>query len=233
MNIVPPANMKRPTQLPLAWPIVPVFSREQFIVSPSNADALAFIEKWPDWTAPVAALHGPPGCGKTHLASIWRAISGAEQLSAATLTMEAVRAECARVIEDVDSTDPAPERDTALFAAIENARLHVPLLLTGVAPPSLWPCTLPDLSSRFSAVIALQLKNPDEGVLAGLAQKLFADRQIPVSGDVIDHILRVLDRSPAALREFVAKADAAALAEARPVTVGLVRRLLADRPGGS
>jgi hypothetical protein len=35
-----------------------------------------------------------------------------------------------------------------------------------------------------------------------------------------------LERSPSAIRDFVAHADATALAEKRPVTVGLIRELL-------
>jgi chromosomal replication initiation ATPase DnaA len=83
------------------------------------------------------------------------------------------------------------------------------------------------LASRFSSLIALPVRIPDERVLAGLAQKLFADRQLLVPDDVIERILLALERSPAAVRAFVAEADAAALAEARPVNLSLVRRLLA------
>jgi chromosomal replication initiation ATPase DnaA len=225
--------MKKPAQLPLDLPFSPALSREEFIVSPANAEALAFIERWPDWSVPIAALYGPAGCGKTHLASIWRTTSGAELVSARELRVSTVQSQTPRVIEDIDATEPTRERDSVLFAAMQTAGADVPLLLTGVAPPSHWPCALPDLASRFSAVVAVSLRVPDESVLAALAQKLFADRQLPVPEDVIAHMLLVLERSPAAVRAFVAEADAAALAEARPVNLFLVRRLLAARARGS
>jgi hypothetical protein len=45
--------------------------------------------------------------------------------------------------------------------------------------------------------------------------------------------LRALERSPAAVREFVARADAKALAEGRSINSALVRELLAaSAPGG-
>ena len=225
--------MKKPAQLPMAFPFSPALSREDFIVSSANVEALAFIEQWREWAVPTAGIYGPGGCGKTHLASIWRAMCGAEQLSAKELRTAAVQTQRARVIEDVDTSQPTQERDSALFAAMQSAAPHAPLLLTGVAPPSLWPSVLPDLASRFSALVALSVGIPDEGVLAGLAQKLFADRQLPVPDEVIGHMLLVLERSPAAVRDFVAKADEAALAECRPVNLSLVRRLLAERQGGS
>lgn len=233
LNIGPAVQMKKPAQLPLFLPFSPVLSREEFVVSPANAEAFAFIDSWPDWIVPIAAIYGPAGCGKTHLASIWREESGAELLSAGELSVASVQCQTPRVIEDVDTTESTHARDSALFAAMQTAGPRAPLLLTGLSPPPQWPCTFPDLASRFSAVVAVPVHVPDEGVLAGLAQKLFADRQLAVPDDVIAHMLMVLERSPAAVRAFVAEADAAALAEARPVNLFLVRRLLATRPGTS
>jgi chromosomal replication initiation ATPase DnaA len=56
--------------------------------------------------------------------------------------------------------------------------------------------------------------------------KLFADRQLAVAPEVIAYLVRHMDRSFAALRSLVARADALALAEKRPVTVPLVKSLL-------
>jgi len=225
--------MKKPAQLPLSLPFSPALSKEEFIVSKANAEAFAFVDSWPDWPVSVAAIYGPAGCGKTHLASIWRETTGAELIFASELSVSAVQRRVPRIIEDVDAAAPTDERDSALFAAMQTACLASPLLLTGVAPPSGWWCSLPDLASRFSALLAVAVRIPDENVLEGLAQKLFADRQLPVPDDVITHMLSVIERSPAAVREFVAEADAAALAEARPLNLFLVRRLLAARPRGS
>ena len=55
----------------------PTYAREDFVVADGNREALAWIDRWPDWPAPALALGGPPGCGKTHLARIWAARAGA------------------------------------------------------------------------------------------------------------------------------------------------------------
>jgi chromosomal replication initiation ATPase DnaA len=60
-----------------------------------------------------------------------------------------------------------------------------------------------------------------------LARKLFADRQLSVPDAVVTQMIRALERSPAAVRDFVARTDVAALAAKRPVTLGLIRELLA------
>ena len=196
--------MKKPAQLPLSLWFPPALSQEEFIISSANARAFAFVNSWPEWTVNVSAVYGPAGCGKTHLAYIWCEKSGATLLSARGLGVSAVQNQAPRVIEDVDAAEPTDERDSALFAAMQTAGPEAPLLLTGLAPPSRWSCKLPDLASRFSALPAVAVRVPDERVLGGLAQKLFADRQLPVPDDVIALMLRVLERSPAAVREFVA-----------------------------
>jgi chromosomal replication initiation ATPase DnaA len=57
--------------------------------------------------------------------------------------------------------------------------------------------------------------------------KLFADRQLVVPESVVTHLVRTLERSPAALRDFIQSADARALAEKKPVNLQLIRSLMA------
>ena len=61
-----------------------------------------------------------------------------------------------------------------------------------------------------------------------LAVKLFADRQVSVPESVVTHLVRTLERSPAALRDFIARADATALAEKKPDKSSINRALMAD-----
>ncbi len=211
-------------------------TRADFIVAPGNAQAMAFIDFWPSWPAPAAALHGPPGSGKSHLVSMWRDMSEASVISAAGLEKfdPAALAERGPVaVEDVDSVTATAARDHALFALLEGASPDAPVLLTGHEPTAVWPTVLPDLASRFSALLAFPLWAPDDGLLAALARKLFTDRQLAVPDAVIVRMIRFLERSPSAIRDFVAKADETALAETRPINLSLVRELLAKMDGGA
>ena len=82
--------------------------------------------------------------------------------------------------------------------------------------------------SRSRALLAFDLWAPDDALLMGLAVKLFADRQLQVPESVISHMIASLERSPGAIRDFVARADAVALAEKKPINLGLIKGLLAD-----
>jgi chromosomal replication initiation ATPase DnaA len=222
-----------PSQIPLPLEHSPTLTRDSFIVANANRDALAFVEAWPAWTVACAAVYGPAASGKTHMTHIWMARCGAQRVLAAALSGSAfVLLDRTRpvVIEDVDSSLPNPARDAAIFDLLETASVATPVLLTGRKEPGAWRTELPDLASRFHAMVSFSLWSPDDALLRKLAQRLFDDRQLAVPESTIDHMLRALERSPAAIREFVARADAKALGENRAITATLVRELLAELP---
>lgn len=213
-----------PAQLPLPFEPKPQLRREDFIVAPSNAAAVAFINAFHAGPVQAAALYGPPGSGKTHLANAWASVVGARVIDAAALTSQmAAELEPATFLA-VENVDTAPAHDdVALFALFQQHRL---VLFTGAKHPRTWTAGLPDLASRYRALPAHALGEPDDALLAALARKLFADRQLTVPEPVVARILRSIERSPAAVRDFVARADAHALAQKRPITAQLVGELL-------
>lgn len=211
-------------QLVLPLQTRPAPRREDFIVADANRDAVAFVDAYPNWPSPAAVLHGPPGSGKSHLAAVWAGRANAHLVDAAALDDDVLRHE-AVAVENADRAAPDVARDRVLFALIERAG---PVLFTAQEPPESWRATLPDLASRYRALLAFALWAPNDDLLSALARKLFADRQLSVPDAVIAQMVRALERSPAAIRDFVAKADAVALSRKRPVGIALVRELLSQ-----
>jgi chromosomal replication initiation ATPase DnaA len=211
------------SQLVLPLELPGALGRADFLVGPGNANAVAFIDGWPDWPQPAAALHGPAAAGKSHLAAIWAGRAKAAVIAAPALERDIPDGPL--VVEDVGRGTP----EAPLFALLERGS---PLLLTAALPPAQWPegfgFRLPDLVSRCRALLGFALWAPDEALLMGLAVKLFADRQVTVPEGVVSHMIRSLERSPAAIRDFVARADARALADKRPINISLIKELLAD-----
>jgi chromosomal replication initiation ATPase DnaA len=213
------------TQLVLPLETRSAQGRADFIVAPGNERAVAFIDSYPHWPAPAAALYGPAASGKSHLAAVWAGKAGAEIVEAHTLCAHLPQG--ALVVENVAKGVP----EAPLFALLERG---TPLLLTSQLAPNAWPdsfsLSLPDLGSRLRALLAFPLWVPDDALLMGLAVKLFADRQVSVPETVVGHMIRSLDRSPEAIRDFVARADAVALAEKRPINLNLIKELLIGPP---
>jgi chromosomal replication initiation ATPase DnaA len=222
-------------QLPFDFAHDPDYGADSFIEAPCNRAALAWIRRWPDWSAPGLAVHGPAGCGKTHLASIWQAMSGAVALSPADLAPDRVPS----LLDDaraalIDTAD-AP----ALDADGERALVHLynllkerggHLLLLARTPPARWSIALPDLRSRLAALPAARIDAPDDTLLQQLFVKLLADRQLEASPEAVAFLLPRMPRSFAAARRLVAELDRRALAGGRRVTIVLVREALAEFP---
>ena len=204
------------------------FTRAQFVAAPSNADALALVDSWPKWTVGAAAIYGPKGSGKSHLAAIWQSRTQARSVTAQDLSAAAFP-DGPAIIDDADASAGDLTRAIGLFHAMERANSAMPLLLTGSTLPSQWISALPDLTSRLAALASVGIGAPDEILLAGVARKLFAERQLVVPEAVIQRILSSIERSHAALVAFVDAVDAASLAENRPVSLAIVRELLNRR----
>jgi len=222
--------MTEPAQLSFDFDVRPAMGQEDFLVAPCNEDAVAWIDPWPEWPAAAICVYGPAGCGKTHLANVWRTRSGAIAVPAGSLT--------ARNVADLLSDATACVVDGADGVADELALLHLynllverrgHLLLTAAAPPARWDIALDDLRSRLLAVPAVAIGTPDEGLLGAVMIKMFADRQIHVPHDVLMYLVLRIERSFASARRAVEELDRAALSAHRRLTVPLAREVLADR----
>jgi chromosomal replication initiation ATPase DnaA len=213
-------------QLVLDLPHRPAQGRGDFLVAPSNAAAVAWIDRWPDWPGPGLALYGPPGSGKSHLAAVWQARSGAAAVTARALAAGRIEARHC-VFEEGETALGDPKAAEALFHLynrIAAQRGH--LLVTGAEPPARWKVPLADLGSRLRALPAAEIKPPDDEMLSGLFAKLFRDRQLAVAGEVILYLVQRIERSCAAVAQSVEILDRASLAERRPITLPFARAVL-------
>lgn len=215
------------SQLAFELPHIPAFGGDDFLVSASNEKAAKLVASWPGWVNPICIISGPPGSGKTHLVNVWRARSGCSVHAAAAIG-EAIAAALARpepvAIEDADS---GALDENAMFHLLNLAReKRFDVLITGRSLPGLWQIALPDLRSRLRSAALVSIEGPDETLLRAVLVKLFADRQLAVSPDVIEYIMLRMERSMAAAVAMVDALDKAALAERKGVTRPLAAKVV-------
>lgn len=222
-----------PTQLTLDLGHRPASGREDFLVAPCNAAAVGWIDRWPDWPGNGLAIFGPAGCGKTHLAEVWRAASGALLVDAEALgraDVPALVAARALAVENIGVMTDEAER--TLFHLMNLVKEEgAAMLLTSREAPARLAVRLPDLASRLRAVPHAGLGAPDDALLAGVLVKLFDDRQLRVPPALVSYLAQRVERSIAAAREIVAALDRASLSGKRPITVPLAAEVL-ERAGG-
>lgn len=218
-------------QLPLDLGHRTAMGREDFLIAPGNQDAVAWIDLWPEWPAPALVLYGPVASGKSHLAAVWCDQSGAAKVAAQELNDKTVQDIAARaehlMIDDADTLIGDVGREKALFHLYnlfkEEKRT---LLLTMQDAPVRRAFTLPDLASRLRAAPCVAIREPDDALLAAVLVKLFNDRQLRVSAEVINYILPRIERSFDAARSLIEEVDRRALSERKSITTVLLRDIL-------
>ena len=198
-------------QLPLDLAAADRQAREDLVVGASNAAAVALIDGWPDWPAPVVVLAGPSGAGKSQMGAVWRERSDAVLLTAGEIGKAAIEA-ATRGPVFIDDADAGPLDEEGLFHlinAVRGADTH--LMMTARRFPVSWPVALPDLRSRLKAAALVEIGEPDDALLGAIMVKLFADRQVEVEPHVIDFIVRRIERSLATAIGVVDRLDRLAL----------------------
>jgi chromosomal replication initiation ATPase DnaA len=226
--------MSPPRQLTFRWPHSPSFAREDFLSAPSNLDALAAVDQWPNWASRMLMLVGPEGAGKSHLGAIWARAAGAVCLAGEELDEPSLQA-CAKaravLIEDADQ---AMDAEAMLFHLI-NAALQYDawLLLTSRTGPDTWGLNTPDLLSRLRLAPVVRLAAPDIELTEAVLFKLFSDRQLQVEPHVIAYIALRIERSLGAARELVAMLDNEALTQGRRITRAMASATLREMASGN
>lgn len=216
-------------QLGFDLPVRTARGRDDFLVAPCNAMAVAMIENWQNWPGSKMVLTGPEGAGKTHLTHVWADAAQAQIISARALVAADVPA-LARgcvAVEDVPEIAGNVDAQTALFH-LHNLALAEghSLLMTGPGAVAHWGITLPDLESRLRGTLEAAIDAPDDALLSALLVKLLADRQLMPPADMIPYLLLRMDRSFAAANRIVESLDRESLARKRPVTRALAALVL-------
>lgn len=222
-------------QLPLDLGHRSAMGAADFLIAPGNADAVTWLDAWPEWPAPALVLFGPPGCGKSHLSQLWLARTGGRAVDVAALDPALVPrlAGKALVVDHADRLSGHGAQERALLHLYNLAREEGGhLLLLAEQAPINWVLRLPDLRSRLLAAPAVGMAAPDDALLMAVLVKLFADRQIRVGTDVVAWLVTHTERSFDAARRAVDTLDRAALAAKRAITVPFAKSVLSSHSGG-
>lgn len=226
----------RPRQIPLDLGCRSAYAREDFLIGPGNREAVGWIDRWPEWGAPALILCGPAASGKSHLAAVWKDKTGAAMVRPEMLVESSADKIAALgdtvVIDGIDLWlgDRSAEETLFHLYNIFKEEQRSFLLTSRVAPAHL-DFAVPDLASRFRAAPVVTIQAPDDTLLASVLIKLFSDRQLNVNNEIIKYILPRMERSFAAARDIVAKADEKALSEKQKISIPLIRQVLTGLQG--
>ena len=110
-------------QLVLDLPHRTAHGRDDFLVTPSNAAAVAMVDRYPDWPHYGVVLLGGAGSGKSHLLEVWRQAAGARLIAASRLGAAAAGPASGRRVRSPSTMRREPSLDErALFHLLNLAR---------------------------------------------------------------------------------------------------------------
>ena len=217
------------------------FRRADFVVSDSNADAAAWVDRWPHWPKGLAGvnLFGPSGCGKSHLGAVWTERAGAAAADRSLIRELApptvLGGRRNLLIDDLDDAWPGLQVLHLYNMVMERGGAVLVLSRSPCASLSLRP---PDLVSRLATLVGAAVGLPDDRLLLSVMAKMFDDRQIRVDHATLGYLVSRMRRSFGEAVRLVDELDRASLAAQRSVTLSLARQVLGDStdtetiPGG-
>lgn len=233
------------TQLPLRLQWQSGDGLDNFVSDAGNAAAVHALRQWllPADSATAAAavsaptvfyLHGPAGCGRTHLLQAAAQRAGGLYLPLRELegvdpasVCEGLEQMPLLALDDLDAVTAEPAWAEALFHLFNRvADAGHQLLVSAAVAPAGIACALEDLRSRLGWGGSFRLAPLGEAGCRQLLLQRGAELGFQLPEPVINYILSRAPRGVAPLLALLEQLDRRSLAEQRRLTIPLVRAVL-------
>ena len=213
-------------QLILDLRSIPSMGRNDYFVSDVNKEAVTWLDAWPNWTTFGFIVCGPFGSGKSHLAQVLKTLSHGDIIEAKDISdqnIDQLSQKKCLIIENIELLT-----SEALLFHLYNMLLENKnnLMLTSNLTIPQISFELPDLKSRLLSMPQVNIGFPDDRLLKNLLIKQFLDKGILVEMDVIDYLIKRIDRSFEAISKLVSKIDFQSLEKAKKITIPFIKNTI-------
>jgi len=213
-------------QLILKFPEHKAYKREDFYVSPSNEEAYDFINSWPKWIKRIVNIFGPPGSGKSHLASILKGKTKCLEIFPEKLNGNIIvefKTKEAIIIENFNEKISEEHLFSLWNIALQDNKYF---LINTTKPIGSYKFKLPDLLSRTKSSLSIGIKLPSDDLITAIIAKNFSDKQIMVEPKHIEYIIKRIDRSYEKISRFIITLDTYSLKKGSPFGLKLIKEVL-------
>lgn len=181
----------------------------RIVVGSANAQVVEAMGQAAAWPFRTALLFGPPRSGKSLLAS-WFAQSGAGE-----------------VIDNADKLDEAE-----LFHRWNRVQESgQSLLIVANTADGGWDIALPDLGSRMSAALHLEIGEPDDAMLAELIAVHAEMRGLVLGPDAASYLVPRVERSHLGVERLVSAIDRLSLERKQAPLLAIWREAIDELAG--
>lgn len=219
-------------QIPFDFAPRTYMGREDFMVASCNKEAFNMVDSWPNWLTQGLIIYGPKGCGKSHLANLFAdkvKIFADKPIKVSLINASRINLRNVNKIANenqsivVENLTPKANME-ALFHLFNLYNTEGRYMLwTAEQAPSRMAFALKDLQSRLNMLPCVEIKEPDDIMLQTLIVKLFNDRQILISPDVLNFIVSNAPRSFEYIGKLVEECDNISLAYQCAINYNVVK----------
>jgi len=206
----------------------PNFNDDDFYISKSNKHIFDFLEKWPNWSKNFLNISGEHYSGKTHLVNIFLKKFKGIKFEANSLNdnnLKDIKIHQNVILENLDK-DINEKLIYSLFNIIDQDNKY--LIITSIEPIVDIKFRLDDLKSRTINFLLQKIERPDDDLLYALIIKNLSDRQISVEKNLINYVIKRIDRSYSKIFDFIYKIDLMSLKKKESINLKIIKEVLGE-----
>ena len=214
------------SQLTFKFPFKTNYFEEDFYVSTNNFNAYKLIESWPKWSSRYINIYGPPGCGKTHLANIFKKKINSFFVKASELndnSLPLIKLKECLIIDDYKNNI-----EEKLFYSTLNQshQCNQYVIINSLRSIRSSNVQLKDLMSRFNNFIDIGIELPTDDLIRVILTKNFSDKQVKVESKILEYILKNIHRSYEDIFDLIDKVDSLSLSTGKSININLIKKVL-------
>jgi chromosomal replication initiation ATPase DnaA len=218
------------------------YSVNNFIVFSGNMEAFCMLNRTGDerndLDSQIVFLSGEEKCGKTHLGQIWKNNHNAKTIEMSALIgleFEELVPRVGSIIEKLDYylIDDFPEdiEEDRFFYLLNTVLVNnSSALIISRGDMSRKHRSMKDLESRIRGGMSLRIGKLTRDAKPMLINKLFADKQIFVNGDVLKYLNGKLSTNYREVYSLVSRIILRMSENGQKLTTGFLRTILKEKP---
>ncbi len=179
------------------------YLEDNFIKDSSNIEILDYFLKFPNWENKLINLFGVKKSGKTFLLHILKNKKNffyLNDIEAFEKNFEELFLKKKLIVDNISISE------NKLFSLINHFIQHNKyLVISSTIPLTSRIIMLKDLKSRLSQFHLLEIKNPSDNLVYSLILKYFSDNQVNIRKELIQNIVKKIDRSYPRINTFLSK----------------------------
>ena len=200
------------------------YNEKDFILDSSNEKALLFFNKFPDWENKLINLVGSEKSGKTFLLRILNKKNDFYYLNTFPENNEEFDKLFIfeRFLLDINKLD-----ELKFFSILNHCIINDKfLVVTSLVPLTQLNLSLPDLKSRIKQFYILNIEIPSDQLIYSLILKFFSDNQVIIKKELIEFIVKKIDRSYPRINQFLVKLNDLSIERKKKIDFKLINEII-------